>query len=203
MVPNVAVVGAQEGNIAVQQPDPLLAHLRYFGSRSAPFLPMGKRRGARLKNWHSEITIRVSRENTRAFPRPTCGGCATRKPVVLSFKKMARCVQCGGYTQLYESELPICLACVAVRSTPTRKPPHAERTLESINARLTASRAEYRKALETHSDVSKLLDALRPGHPDGTQALKNANRELSIATGNYQEALHEFLLFTNAHRRSG
>jgi hypothetical protein len=34
---------------------------------------------------------------------------------------------------------------------------------------------------------------LSPGHPDGTQALRNANQELALATERYEKALREFI----------
>jgi hypothetical protein len=73
--------------------------------------------------------------------------------------------------------------------------------LASVNARLT--RGEYRKALAFQTEMANLRDALGPCNPDGTQALRNANSELSIAAGKHEDALRDFTKYTDPHRRSG
>ena len=119
---------------------------------------------------------------------------------------MAECVQCGDFTQLYDRGVPVCIKCSIARQKKQElkpKPPQSELNLSSVNARLTATRAEYRKALAFQTEMSKLRDALGPGKPDGTQALRNANSELSIAAGKYEDALRDFMNYTDPHRRSG
>jgi hypothetical protein len=121
---------------------------------------------------------------------------------------MDKCVQCGAQTQLYDRGVPVCLKCAGEQerkqeAVPKSKPPQSELNLTGVNARLTAARAEYRKALAFQAEVSNLRDALGPGNPDGAQALRNANSELSIASGKYEDALHDFMNYTDPHRRSG
>lgn len=119
---------------------------------------------------------------------------------------MAKCVQCGDFTQLYDGGVPICLECSVAREKkqePKPKPPQSEWNLSSVNARLTATRAEYRKALATQIETAQLRDAFGPGNPDGSQALRTANRELSIAAGKYEGAQRDFMNYRDPRRRSG
>jgi hypothetical protein len=78
--------------------------------------------------------------------------------------------------------------------------PNAPPTTASIQTSLTAARAEYRKALAFHQEMVKLREVLGPGNPDGTQALHNASRELSYAAGRYEDALRDFMRFSDQHR---
>jgi hypothetical protein len=119
---------------------------------------------------------------------------------------MAKCVQCGITTQLHDGERPFCLDCSIARreQSPTAKHklPDSQPTLASINENLTSARAKYRKALTFQTEISQLRDALGPSNSDGSQALHNANRELSFAAGKYEDALRDFMNFTDPHRRS-
>jgi hypothetical protein len=119
---------------------------------------------------------------------------------------VATCAQCGADTQLHSGGVPICLACREAREqkqqpAPKPKPPQSQRTLSSINARLTATRAEYRHALAVQIENQRLMDTLGPGSDRG-RALRTANVELSVATGKYEDALREFIAFTDPHRRA-
>ena len=70
--------------------------------------------------------------------------------------------------------------------------------------RLSASNVLTRdKALAFQTEMSKLRNALGPGSSDGTQALRNSNSELSIAAEKYEDALRDFMNYTDPHRRSG
>jgi len=119
---------------------------------------------------------------------------------------MAKWVQCGTTTQLHDGDMPICFDCSTARDARKkfkRKLPDSQPTLISVNENLTSARAEYRKAVAFQTEMSQLRDAVGPGSPDGTQALRNANSELSIAAGKYEEALRDFMKYTDPHRRSG
>ena len=83
------------------------------------------------------------------------------------------------------------------------KPPRSETPLGSTNAKLTAKSAKYRHALATQTELERLRDTPRAEDPDSGQALRNANKELSIAAGKYEDALREFTTFTDPHRRTG
>jgi len=125
-----------------------------------------------------------------------------------SWQLMDKCVQCGAQTQLYDGGVPVCLKCAGEREgkqqpVPKPKPPQSELNLASVNARLTAARAEYRKALAFQTEISNLRDALGPANPDGAQALRNANIELSSASRKYEDALRDFMNYTDPRRRSG
>jgi hypothetical protein len=47
------------------------------------------------------------------------------------------------------------------------------------------------------------MDGLRTGDLEGTRALKNANEQLAVAAAKYEDALRDFIAFTDPHRRAG
>src|SRR5271165_5964158 len=98
---------------------------------------------------------------------------------------MPRCISCGADTELMVSGVATCPDCL---DRPPRKPPLAE-----ISAKLTAARKAWRDAMARHQQVQESASLLGPGHPDGTQALAQANRELEKAAAQYQAALQDFL----------
>jgi len=121
---------------------------------------------------------------------------------------MPGCIQCGAETQLHDGGVPICLDCSAARQQLQRadlrpKPPQSERTLGSVNAHLSTARAEYRVALSMQIECSRAMDHPKTGNPDGSQALRNANEQLAVAAARYEDALREFIAFTDPHRRAG
>ena len=57
---------------------------------------------------------------------------------------------------------------------------------------LDTSRKRYQAALCLARDANSIYRTVGHGHPDGMQALPNANRELHLATEQYHHALKEF-----------
>jgi hypothetical protein len=116
---------------------------------------------------------------------------------------MARCVYCGMEIAPYNGGTPTCLQCSAGKegNKEKRKLPDAQPTLTSVNANLTAARAEYRKALAVQSEMSQPEATLATSTPEGRQAMENANLELSAAAGKYEDALRDFMNYTDPHGR--
>jgi hypothetical protein len=88
----------------------------------------------------------------------------------------------------------------------TRKPPSEEsawNSLAEVNRNLTAARDVYRKAHAARLRAEDMAKHLSPGHPDGTQALRNANQELALASERYEKALRAFIDFRPPFRGAG
>jgi len=57
---------------------------------------------------------------------------------------------------------------------------------------LDTSRKRYQTALRLANEANSIYRSVGHGHPDGMQALRNANHELHLATEQYHQALKEF-----------
>ena len=119
---------------------------------------------------------------------------------------MANCAQCGADTQLHDGGVPVCLACISAlqpqETDPKPKPPRSERTLGSVNTRLTAAREDYRRAMAIQIECARLVGDAGASNPGGSHALRNANEQLAIAAAKYEDALREFIAFTDPRRRA-
>src|SRR5437016_14521710 len=109
---------------------------------------------------------------------------------------MANCSRCGAETELYDSGVPICVACAdrEAQPKPPETSPEAWLRAES-QARPNAAREEYRSALIASQHASELRISLASDNPDGSLALRNANRQLALAGERFRKALVESLEF--------
>jgi hypothetical protein len=57
---------------------------------------------------------------------------------------------------------------------------------------LDTSRKRYQAALRLANEANSIYRSVGHGHPDGMQALRNANHELHLATEQYHRALKQF-----------
>jgi hypothetical protein len=115
---------------------------------------------------------------------------------------VAKCHKCGTDTELFYGGVPACPKCAQALDerleAGTRKPASQEpvwRSLAEVNRNLTAARDAYRKAHAARLKAEDLTKHLSPGHPDGTQALHNANQQLAMASERYEKALRVFIDF--------
>jgi hypothetical protein len=93
---------------------------------------------------------------------------------------MAQCAYCRTETFLHDGGVPICLECADARET-KRKPPEIGRQIRIILIQdLTAATARAYAASEEFNAVMADVPSALP-HPDGTQRIHNASRELSAA----------------------
>jgi hypothetical protein len=127
-----------------------------------------------------------------------CVGPYSRKRKVSS---VARCYVCGAATQLYENGEPVCLSCCGELQT-TPKPPQSAGALENLNARLNAARQEYLQAVVAQREAAELRRSLSTNNLTEAEPLHNANRQVSLASGKYEQALQEFIVATSVRRRS-
>ncbi len=82
-------------------------------------------------------------------------------------------------------------------------PKPRQRRIEDLSANLTAARQDYLKALALRTEASRLKATLDPDSPDGSVALRAANREVALASTRFERALQEFISFAALRRRSG
>jgi alkylhydroperoxidase/carboxymuconolactone decarboxylase family protein YurZ len=61
-----------------------------------------------------------------------------------------------------------------------------------LNVELNEARKAYQKAQTEATRYDEMLKTLPPGHPDATEALRLANKQLRESWKRYQEALEAF-----------
>jgi hypothetical protein len=93
---------------------------------------------------------------------------------------MAACAFCKAETELYENGVPVCLKCSDERDG-KRKPPTSEnRILGILHRDLQAATERAGAATAAFDGVTSEIPSGMP-HPDGTQRIHNASREMSRA----------------------
>ncbi len=109
---------------------------------------------------------------------------------------MAQCVYCQAETELYENNIPICISCSNARTEPKRKPPVTAPPLrDSLLEDILATTARMNEARRGFDLVMGHFPSGLP-HPDGSQQIKNASRELEFARkemGRAHDRLNDFL----------
>ena len=100
---------------------------------------------------------------------------------------MAHCAYCKAETILHDGGVPICLECADARDA-NSKPPETEHRIRTIlTEALTEATARANAASEEFSGVMGDIPSALP-HPDGTQRIHNASRELSAARKEVMQA---------------
>jgi hypothetical protein len=94
---------------------------------------------------------------------------------------MPKCVHCGSETDLFISNVPVCVKCDSIRQKTT--------DLFKSEVRLNSARAKWRAAKLQFDEISASLPS---NHLDGAQILKNASDDISNAAVEYNEALSEY-----------
>jgi hypothetical protein len=114
---------------------------------------------------------------------------------------MAECAYCKTETQLYESNVPVCIRCV-----------NEHPKTRNLKAVLLKALEEANERADDASDVFLAITGEIPSglpHPDGTQRIHNASRELNAAREALMKAhnrLNDFLIEGNVPddlKRSG
>jgi hypothetical protein len=91
----------------------------------------------------------------------------------------AECVFCKTQTELYVDSVPVCLTCSEARTK--RKPPTRDNSILTILHRdLDVATERASAAAATFDAVTSDIPSGIP-HPDGTQRIHNASREMSQA----------------------
>jgi hypothetical protein len=92
----------------------------------------------------------------------------------------AECAFCKTQTELYVNGMPVCIACSETRQN-KRKPPTRDTSVLNILQRdLEAATERASAAAATFDAVTTEIPSGMP-HPDGTQRIHNASREMSQA----------------------
>ena len=110
---------------------------------------------------------------------------------------MATCVYCGAETELYVNSVPVCLKCSDERENkPSKKPPSSSTSIQNILVNeIVVATARVNKASREFFDVMGQVPTGFP-HPDGSQRIHNASRNLSTARKDLMRAhtrLDEFM----------
>jgi hypothetical protein len=93
---------------------------------------------------------------------------------------MAECVYCQAVTFLYDGGVPVCIKCADAHEA-KRKPPGIERDVHTILIQdVTEATARAHAASEAFRSIMADVPSGLP-HPDGTQRIHDASRELSEA----------------------
>jgi hypothetical protein len=93
---------------------------------------------------------------------------------------MAQCAYCKAETEMYVSDVPICIECSTAPQV-KRKPPVSEHEIRDIlHQHLLAATEQAREASEAFTAI---LADIPSGivNPDGTQRIHNASRQLSVS----------------------
>jgi hypothetical protein len=101
---------------------------------------------------------------------------------------MAPCAYCRKETELYEGGTPICVECADARAPQPSLAARLHREVAAATARAEAANAAFHALMR---DIPSSVP-----HPDGSQRLHNASRELTLARQAMTEAtlrLNEFL----------
>src|SRR5579859_7447552 len=107
---------------------------------------------------------------------------------------MAECTFCKAETQLYDGGVPVCLKC----SDGKRKPPTSEhQILNVLRQDLQVATVRASAATAAFEAVTSEIPSGLP-HPDGTQRIHNASREVTIARMEMLRAHHRLNDFLNA-----
>jgi hypothetical protein len=93
------------------------------------------------------------------------------------------CSICGGETDLYVNDVPICPACdQVVVDTEAR-------SFAELNEAPLLARKEYCEALAAHEDVRYRCSALEPGNPASTMLLRHADARVEGACSAYEKGI--------------
>ena len=101
---------------------------------------------------------------------------------------MARCAYCGTETKLYDGQTPICVAC---RETSVVKPDARATLFQELTEATKRAEAAANAFASVTNDISSGIP-----HPDGMQRIRNAAREMEIASREMMQAhsrLTEFI----------
>jgi hypothetical protein len=110
---------------------------------------------------------------------------------------MAACTFCKAETELYDSGVPICVKCSEARGN-KRKPPTLEhRVLNILQQDLQAATERCKAATVSFDAVTSDIPSGIP-NSDGTQRIRNASREATVARMGMLRAHHRLNDFLNA-----
>jgi hypothetical protein len=92
---------------------------------------------------------------------------------------MAQCAYCKTETQLYLSNVPVCIQCADARNPEPKRAPLFQNVADSTMRADAASEAFQKVLEEITSDIP---------HPDGVQHIRNVSQQRSKARDEMMEA---------------
>jgi hypothetical protein len=102
---------------------------------------------------------------------------------------MEQCAYCKAEeTALYQSGVPICLKCVALREAKSKKD-HPASIHDILVRELTEAKLQAESATVEFNAVTSDIPSFIP-HPDGTQRIHNASHQLTEARNAMMKAHH-------------
>ena len=93
---------------------------------------------------------------------------------------MAECARCKAFTQLFDNGVPICLNCSTEQGAKRKQPPAEPQITRILNEELAEATELAVQASERFFAVMTEIPTGFP-HPDGTQRIHNASRDLFLA----------------------
>ena|SRR5258706_2734232 len=93
---------------------------------------------------------------------------------------MAQCAYCKTETFLYNCGVPVCIQCAEGREAEAKSPTTEQEIRLVLVNRIVEAETRLSVANEAFSSVMNQIPSGLP-HPDGTQRIHNASRELDIA----------------------
>ena len=94
--------------------------------------------------------------------------------------RMPTCSNCGAETEFYDSSVPVCLECSKAHDIKASKPAAGSETVHILVNEIVEATARTNKAVRDFFEVMDQMPTAFP-HPDGSQRIHNAARELSMA----------------------
>ena len=93
---------------------------------------------------------------------------------------MAQCAYCKAETELFDNDVPVCLECSAAQESKTKTSDSDHQVRTVLDRELMAATERARAASALFDEVISSTPSGIP-HPDGTQRIHNASREVSSA----------------------
>ena len=103
---------------------------------------------------------------------------------------MGQCIHCKAEVELSRGDVPICANCLAKRESEYNPAPTESEIRDALQAELLAAALRTLEAGEALKSLTREIPSGLP-HPDGTQRILNASREVT-------ESRYEMM---KAHRR--
>jgi hypothetical protein len=91
---------------------------------------------------------------------------------------MEHCIYCNTEAELSGGDAPICTKCLAKREKEYNSPPTEPEIRDALQAELLAAALRALEAWEALNSLTREIPSGLP-HPDGTQQILNASREVT------------------------
>src|SRR5436190_4064202 len=107
---------------------------------------------------------------------------------------MAECAYCKADTELHVHGVPVCFICSDARTGEQQPPASEHKILNTLQQEYKAAAERGRAAIQAFDAVTSQIPSRIP-HPDGTQRINNASREVSLARAELMRAHYRLVDF--------